>query len=252
MSEPTNTASPASKETTTPVGSRGPSVRQIAVVVAILAAGLVVTALTSDVAKVSEPGIRLVDKKPYLPEKAGAWQGGELQGLSKGEIEVLPKDTLGARRIYKDAASNEIYCAVILAGHEVTSIHRPELCLPAQGWIIEEEHTEIIPAEGAPGGRLPVMRMSSSHTMPQGGRVDCVFVYWFVGHDRITAQHWQRIMWTTMDRVFRNRNHRWAYFLIQASVKSAKTGEDLKRGQDQATKLISQFVQAAYPELLPR
>jgi len=35
-------------------------------------------------------------------------------------------------------------------------------------------------------------------------------------------------------------------------VKSAKTGEDLKRGQDQATKLISQFVQAAYPELLPR
>lgn len=241
MSEPTNTALPASKETTTPSVSRGPSVRQIAVVVAILAVGVLVTALTSDVTKISEPGIRLMNDKPYLPEKAGVWQGGELKGLSQEEIDVLPKDTQGARRVYKDAAGNEIYCALILAGREVTSIHRPELCLPAQGWVIESEHTEAVPAKQAPGGRLPVMRMNASHLVSGGGadsRANCVFAYWFVGKDRITAQHWQRIMWTTMDRVFHNRNHRWAYFLIQIGVKGAKTSEDLKREQDQGMKLI--------------
>ena len=134
--------------------SRGPSVVQIAVVVAILGAGILVTALTSDVTRVSEPGVRLVDGQPFLPEKVADWTGGELQGLSENERKLLPADTEGARRLYTDKAGDEVFCSIILAGREVTSIHRPELCLPGQGWRIENEYTESIPTAAADGGQL--------------------------------------------------------------------------------------------------
>src|ERR1035438_2700688 len=43
---------------------RGPSTRQIAIVVAILGGGVLFTAMTSDVTKVSEPGVKLTpDRK---------------------------------------------------------------------------------------------------------------------------------------------------------------------------------------------
>jgi hypothetical protein len=60
-----------------------PRTVQIGIVVGILVIGLVLTRLTSEVTRVSEPGIRLVNDRPFLPEKAGEWQGGELQGLSE-------------------------------------------------------------------------------------------------------------------------------------------------------------------------
>ena len=53
---------------------RGPSTRQIAIVVAILGSGVLFTAMTSDVTKVSEPGVKLTpDGQPFLADKAGDW-----------------------------------------------------------------------------------------------------------------------------------------------------------------------------------
>src|ERR1700722_9522705 len=83
--------------------SRGPSTRQIAIVVAILGGGVLFTAMTSDVTKVSEPGIKLTeDGQPFLADKAGDWNGGELTGLTPEEKKILPEDTMGSRRIFKD------------------------------------------------------------------------------------------------------------------------------------------------------
>ncbi len=50
---------------------RGPSTRQIAIVVAILGGSVLFTAMTSDVTKVSEPGVKLTaDGQPFLTDKA--------------------------------------------------------------------------------------------------------------------------------------------------------------------------------------
>jgi EpsI family protein len=251
----TPVAVPAAQPGPAPARARGPSLTQLAVVVAILGVGVVVTALTSNVTKVSEPGLRLVDGKPFLPENAGAWHGGAQEGLTDMERALLPADTEGARRVYRDAASNDVYCSVILAGREVTSIHRPELCLPGQGWTIESEHVESIPVAQAPGGTLNVMRMNVARSVPtaNGGLVrrQYVFLYWFVGKDRLTPHHWQRILWTTQDRVWHDRNHRWAYFLINALVPATPGDPALPKLADDTMRLLGRFVQEIYPALMP-
>jgi EpsI family protein len=233
--------------------SRGPSVVQIAIVVAILAAGVVVTAFTSDVTRVSEPGVRLVDGQPFLPEKVADWTGGELQGLSENERRILPADTKGARRLYTDKAGDEVFCSIILAGRDVISIHRPELCLPGQGWKIENEYIEPIHTAAA-GGELKVMRMNTTHAVnsPDGRAmpVRYVFVYWFVGKGRVTPYHWRRILWTSMDRVLHNTNHRWAYILVSAPVTKGQAGNGPERSDDETMQMITRFVHDIYPMLV--
>jgi EpsI family protein len=247
--------------------SRGPSVKQMAIVVVILGVGILLTALTSDVTKVSEPGIQLVpsltvtngvtitNEVPFLPVSAGDWAGGEWLGLTAEERAILPSDTEGARRTYRNKAGAELHCTVILAGKDVTSIHRPEVCLPGQGWKIQPEGVETIPTPAAPGGKLQVMRMSASRSVPlennQTAHSRLVVAYWFVGKDRLTPHHWQRILWTTKDRLLHNRNHRWAYFLITASVKDAQSNHELKHENDAAMRTISEFVVTMFPMLMP-
>lgn len=230
--------------------ARGPGTLQLGIIVAILAAGLILTTLTADVTKMSEPGIRLANDHPYLPETAGAWKGGAQTGLTKEERDVLPPDTDGARRAYTDATGRTIYCSVVLAGRDVTSIHRPELCLTGQGWKLQSAHTESIALSTGP---LPVSRLNADSTLQlSNGKTTAaysVFVYWFVGKDRTTPHHWQRIWWTTLDRVLHNRNHRWAYFLISTVVPADVAAHNPAAGQDEAMKAVSQFVSDIYPQL---
>jgi len=234
--------------------ARGPSTLLLAALVAILGGGLLLTALTSDVMKMSEPGVRLVDGHPFLSDKVGNWTGGELQGLTEIERQLLPPDTEGARRLYTDKNHDELYCSVILAGRDTTSIHRPELCLPGQGWRIESERTEAIPTAAAPGGVLHVMRMDATHSASvadgQTGRVRAVFVYWFVGKNRETPYHWQRIYWTARDRVFRNTNHRWAYILISAILPDEGAQDTTGKSSEKAMKVVARFVRDIYPTLV--
>ena len=236
---------------------RGPSATQIAIVVAILGAGVLVTAMTSDVAKVSEPGVKLYpDGNPFLVDQAGDWTGGERQGLTEDEQRLLPKDTEGSRRVFKDKNGNEVFCSVVLAGRDVTSIHRPELCLPGQGWKIQNEYTQPIHVPTVPGGTLSVMRMNAARSFPlPDGRMAqtrSIFAYWFVGKDRITPYHWQRIYWTAKDRVLYNTNHRWAYILINVPIRSGMDGGGTAKPEDDAMKILARFVQDIYPTLVEK
>jgi EpsI family protein len=170
---------------------------------------------------------------------------------------LLPVDTEGVRRTYTNQDGGQVYCSVVLAGRDVTSIHRPELCLPGQGWKIESEQTESVPVATAPGGALQVMRMNTTHVLESspggsGQRPKHVFAYWFVGKERTTARHWQRILWTSQDRVFHNRNHRWAYILLHASVAPDASGKGETQSPEETMQLLARFVRDIYPELQPQ
>ena len=243
--ETTPTSQPSS------VSRRSPSRVLIAAVVGILGSALLLTATTSDVEKTSEPGVKLSpDGTPFLVDHVGDWMGGEKQGLTKEEHDLLPQDTEGSRRLFMNLDGDTVYCSIILAGRDTTSIHRPELCLPGQGWSLNE-HTETIPVTAAPGGKLTVMRMNATRLvrLPDGGTGETrsVFLYWFVGKDRITASHWQRIYWTSKDRVFHNTNHRWAYILINVPVRGEQGGMGTARSEDDAMKVAIKFVQEIFP-----
>jgi len=253
---PAAAASPAPPAAATPArpAARGPSLQQLIVVVAILAAGVGLTALTSDVKQVSQPGIKLVDEKPVLDERVAGWVGGPQEGLLEAELKILPADTAGARRLYRDAQSNDVYCSIVLAGKDVTSIHRPEMCLPGQGWKIDREFVETIPISSAPGGQLQVMRMNTSRPVSvSGGRtiqVRALFAYWFVGKEKTTPHHWQRILWTSLDRVLHSTNHRWAYIMVHAPVTADFGPPGGGRSVDETMVMVHRFIQDLYPSLM--
>ena len=231
----------------------GPGTRQLLIVVVILLAGLVLTALTADVTRVCEPGIRLIDEHPFLPETVGLWKGSPQTGLTTDERAVLPPDTEKAARIYTNATGQTIFCSLVLAGRDVTSIHRPEICLTGQGWKLEAAQTERIEIPTCPNGVLRVSRINSSNTIPlknnQTAEVYAVFAYWFIGRGRTTPYHWERIWWTTVDRLFHNRNHRWAYFLLETTVPLHQTSTNPHPDQLEAMQVLRQFTQNIYPQL---
>jgi len=232
---------------------QGPGVCQLIIVVVILVVGLVLTTLTADVTRGGEPGIRLINEHPFLPETAGVWKGSAQSGLTEDERAVLPPDTEKAARIYTNANGQAVFCSIVLAGRDVTSIHRPEVCLTGQGWKLNPAQTERIETPAAPGGVLRVSRMNASNTMQlkneHSAQVYAVFAYWFIGHARTTPYHWQRIWWTTLDRIFHNRNHRWAYFLLDSIVSPERAATDPQAGQEESMQLLRQFIQGVYPQL---
>lgn len=245
---------PNQTSSTQPTAARGVGIMQLALVVAILGVAILLTALTADVTKASEPGVRLVNGQPYLPDVVGDWTGGAAEGLTEQERKQLPADTAGVRRRYIDPQGHEVTCSIVLAGRDVTSIHRPEICLPAQGWNIQMEQVEVVRAATAPGGQLKVMRMDAVHSVAMGPSqqpLRAIFIYWFVGKERITPHHWERILWTMKDRILHNRNHRWAYILIAAPVRPEQGPEAITRAQAAAMEVQARFVERLYPALHP-
>jgi EpsI family protein len=236
-----------------PAGLRSSNLKQLIAVFVVLGAGVLATALTSNVTRVAEPGIRLVDGKPFLAEEVGDWKGGPLEGLSDKERAVLPADTEGARRIYQDKEGHQVYCSIILEGKDVTSIHRPELCLTGQGWILEKPRIERIPTPAAKEGAVPVSRMNATRNFrTEDGRTGVVrsmFLYCFLGKDRVTASHPQRIILTTIDRVFRSRNTRWAYILVHVPMLSSATVGGPGNAETETLKVVTKFMQDIYPTL---
>jgi hypothetical protein len=246
---------PAPARATATATRRGPSTRQIAIVVAILGSGVLFTAMTSDVTKVSEPGVKLTaDGQPFLTDKAGDWTGGELSGLTEEEKKILPEDTMGSRRMFKNKNGNELFCSIVLAGRDVTSIHRPELCLTGQGWGLGNLQVEQIPTPAAKGGVLSVSRLDATRDVQLSdgrvGRANSIFLYWFVGKDRVTPYHWQRIYWTAKDRVLHNTNHRWAYILIHIPVTKNPDASATASSREETMKVVAGFVHDLYPTLV--
>ena len=242
-------------DTPVPTSPSGPGIRQLGIVVAILVAGLVLTRWTADVKRSSEPGIRLINERPFLPDVVGAWNGGEQGRLTEDERTVLPPDTDGAHRLYTNATGRSIFGTVVLSGRDVTSIHRPEVCLTGQGWKLDAAQTERIEMPAGPHGILQVSRINSVKTIPLSNgheaQMYTVFAYWFVGKGRVTPYHWQRIWWTTVDRILHGRNQRWAYFLFDIVVPADRAVADSHAGQDEAMQQLRRFIQDFYPQVVP-
>ncbi|MDR1192452.1 MAG: EpsI family protein [Verrucomicrobiales bacterium] len=153
--------------------------------------------------------------KMVLPDQVGDMTGGELQGMSDAEKRLLPGDTEMTRRVYGNARGEMLACTIVLAGGAKNSIHRPEACLPAQGWNIDSE--EVIPVTLANGHSLDVMKVTihlDDISTGQKVRRQAYYLYWFVGREVNTPSHWTRVFLSSWDRVFHNTNHRWAYVSV--------------------------------------
>jgi hypothetical protein len=179
-----------------------------------------------------------------LPSVVGDFAGSATD-ISESEKVMLPKDTQFARTVYHNYGNDEVNCEIVLSGGEKRSIHRPEICLPSQGW--NQKSGEVIPIKLKNGGTLNVMKLTITRVVePQPGvhkELTALFIYWFVGKGITTPYHWYRILHTDLDRVLYNVNHRWAYVIVSAPVLQGfkPNGKDTEQTLDELKKFISEL-----------
>jgi len=167
--------------------------------------------------KMSEPGIDL-----DLPVFVGDFMGVSLE-ISEGERVILPPDTGIARRHYSTLDGRQVITSIVLAGSDARSIHRPEICLPAQGWKIKGARTFTVPLgnERSPT-EMTLLTLAQPVQLRDGRTVErlALYAYYFIGENKTTAHHWERIFLSSYDRLFHGQNHRWAYvaFLVPVPI----------------------------------
>lgn len=184
-----------------------------------------------------------------LPYQLGDYWGIETE-VTPAERLILPGDTEFARKVYSSIEDENILCSIVLSGAEKRSIHRPEVCLPAQGWTIANK--EVVPVKLSNGHILRVTLLTLNQPVrgPDGlpHIISSLFAYWFVGENRLTHSHWERVFVTSWDRVFDDINHRWAYVIVSMPV----TATMRPGGRDKAQTLeeIKKFISIAAPVFL--
>lgn len=184
-----------------------------------------------------------------LPDRVGAFTGKEEQP-SEGERYVLPKDTEITKKLYKDESGNLVNAQIVLAGAEKRSIHRPELCLPAQGWSINRR--EVVPVTLRNGKSLAVMvdvisrpvEIAPGITKP----LTSLYCYWFVGKGVSTPSHLMRLLLTSWDRVVHRKNHRWAYVAVSAPV--LKGFKPDGKNESETQNMLSEFIGGIVPAVM--
>ncbi len=187
---------------------------------------------------------------PELPlhNDLPGWKGIKTQE-SETERQVLSEDTRFSKAIYRqlprvpwEAESPPINVSLVYSGQDLNnSIHRPEVCLPAQGHLnLQGQTCEI---ELSNGKSLRLTRLTSTVPMRDAPkkRLNYIHYYVFVGHDVITHSHLTRNIQDTADRFLRGRVQSWAYFQV-GSHWAPELGITEKEADARLQKLIKELL----------
>lgn len=166
-----------------------------------------------------------------LPDHLGGWTF-QNEPPTEAEIGTLAKDTEfskalcyrerpGGLNAYGNASYDQLQLSIVLSGADINnSIHRPERCMPAQGHLITGSSSSNLKL---PNGReFPAKRLVSIKTFPDPRikdrevylKANCLTYYFFVGHDRISNDHYGRTFYDMQDRLARGMDQRWAYISV--------------------------------------
>ncbi len=187
-----------------------------------------------------------------LPDSVGNWIGTDAE-MSAAERAILGEasGTRFARKTYRSLEGYEIVVSLVLSGRDMsTSIHRPERCLQAQGWTLQEaDHFAMaLPQHGT----FPVAQLHSTRPNKAGGSalpIELQAFYWFVGERDITAGHWSRWAIDNRDRLLRGVSQRWAYILITAPVPTAKDPKDDESVRKWSGNAVREFIRLLAPKI---
>ena len=236
-----------------------------AVVVGLLALTAVMAAVLR---RVEVPASDTADVRTELPAQVGEWQGedvfycqneqclrsfpvselggkrtcpicdGPLDKVALGERILLPPDTLLVRKVYRNPQGSQVYATIVVSGNEQKSIHRPEQCLPAQGFAIEHSGVIAVPCESGAVLRMTLLQARPARALPVSRGPRMLMAYWFAGGGHETPSHLDRLFWMAWDNVVHGVRVRWAYVSIQAAENDhAGTGE----------RRIAEFARLLYP-----
>ncbi len=218
--------------------------KRLLLLLVFLGVGFSIVFFLPTVSRTQPVGIQL-----ELPQFVGKWYGVD-QKITERELATLAGDTEFARKLYTDGAGNAIFVSIVLSGSDLdNSIHRPERCLPAQGWTIADSRQMKIPL--ASGKKLGVTRLHDVRQVPTRSNetlsIYNLNYYWFVGFHHLTASHLERTMLDIQDRVLKGYNQRWAYITIAADI--TKGLVPFGQTEAQTDKMLQDFIREIFPAI---
>jgi EpsI family protein len=184
-----------------------------------------------------------------LPDSLGEWWGRSME-ITEKEIGTLGADTEFSRKEYSNGRGDAIQASIVLAGEDMmTSIHRPERCMEAQGWEFTPDQSRTIEIPGH--GKLTMMRLRNQKMAKtkDGGTVQLqnICYYWFAGSKSLTHSHLQRVGIDMKDRLHGGYVQRWAMMMMTADITAgtSKFGRD-EKGTDA---VLIEFIQKLAPQI---
>lgn len=199
----------------------------------------------------------LLPKSPPLQESAvslqlpnllvpSGWAAGPKITPSERELLVLAQDTNFSRRNYYRQAGFEapahsrevLQTSIVLSGKDLNnSLHRPERCLPAQGFNVVS--SSELPVTLRNGQRVVLTRLKCTGTESNSTRTFThLNYYWFVGKDSLQHTHYGRTLKDMKDRLIGGYDQRWAYITISSNL--IKAWAEDENGQRYLTHQLSE------------
>jgi hypothetical protein len=168
------------------------------------------------------PGVRFrevpgrVAVEVILPETLPGFRAEDLP-ITEEELNMLPKDTSFGRRRFMAPDGLAFDISVVVMGGDQSSIHRPQSCIPAQGWTIVQEDTDALVVGDPVAYELPFNRLANRKTLLQNGeqvQAESFYLYWFTADGKITASREERILSTAWRLLTAGEVERWAYVAV--------------------------------------
>ena len=174
------------------------------ILIPAVTAGLVIAAMlyqarTIEPVVCAAPEVSLAEIEGYVSEPVE---------VSEAEHHVLPADTAFDKRRYEDDSGNWFQVSMVIGGRSKSSIHRPELCLPTQGFQMMAPRTVEV-------GDIDWHFVTLAH----GNAPSMGFAYTFFNQDGFrTSSHLKRIFRDVWDRSLLGRIDRWVMITVYSST----------------------------------
>ena len=181
------------------------------IIIPIIAFALVLASMcyqsaTPDVTITEPPAIALPEMEGYSSVPLEP---------SESELTVLPPDTAFLKKLYTSFSGQTVQVNAVIGGKSKSSIHRPELCLPSQGFLMTNSHT--VDVNGTEWRFITVKTNMGD---------EIGFAYTFFNQDGYrTVSHMKRIFRDILDRTLHNRIDRW----VMITINSSRTEEAFMR-----------------------
>ena len=219
--------------------------KRLVILTVVLLAGFGSVAFLPPSSLTSPAGIEM-----QLPIFVGPWMGEDAEVTAR-EREVLAPDTQFARKTYTGPRGDKIFVSIVMSGDDMTnSIHRPERCLPAQGWSLESSARRVLAIEGNKKIALTKLRDVRIIDRKEGAPTALLYglnYYWFIGYHDMTPSHLERTGMDLRDRILHGYNQRWAYVTVASIV----TEGWMQNGRSEAAtaEMTENFIKDLVPKL---
>lgn len=193
-----------------------------------------------------DPGVVL-----SLPLRIGNIQGWEGEADQR-EINGLFEDVKVMRNHYLLPSGANVTLSVVLSGGVKRSLHRPEVCLPAQGWnVVDQVVVQTHDDEGHVQD-VKLVRMLRDYAGPDGHprRMRALNMFFYVGSEGVTTpDYYDHVLKSYVHSLTRNINHRWALVSFYMPYAESEVGGGDPMAELTAVEELREFVGRAAPAI---